>query len=77
MISILYIFTVLPAWFVGPLQVLPATPNGTPIYYSGPSVVLPLQPTADGTDRVIVIVDPPAPATVAYPIPLKTGYQEP
>ncbi len=70
MTYLLYLFTFLPAWFVGPLPTLDLPPGSPPVYYVGPSLVFPLEPTPDGVDRIVIIVDPPAPAPVVYPIAL-------
>ncbi len=74
---ILYLFTFLPAWFVGPLPMLDLPPGGPAVYYIGPSIVLPLEPNADGVDRVVVIVNPPAPAPRLYPTTLRSGVLAP
>lgn len=64
----LYLFTVFPSWFVGPLPMLDLPPGSPPVYFVGPSQLLDSTPTSDGADRIVVIVDPPRPAPVSYPI---------
>jgi hypothetical protein len=62
MTFILILYTVLPSWFVGPLGRLELGPDVPPVYTSGPARAFPTQPTADGRDRLVVIVDPAPPA---------------
>lgn len=63
MIYLLYLYTVLPAWFVGPMARVEFAPGTPPVYYSGPALAFPVQPTADGRDRLVVVIDPPAPGS--------------
>jgi hypothetical protein len=65
---ILYLFTSIPIWFVGPMPALQLAPGAPPVYYVGPSIVLGAPVTA--TPTLTIVVNPPAPAPWTGPLPL-------
>ena len=75
MTYLLTLFTILPAWFVGPLPILPLPPGAPPVYYVGPAVALPLEPTPDGADRLVIVVNPPPPPAF-HPVTLRLNQNE-
>ena len=61
MIYYLTLFTVLQAWFVGPLPLHPLSTDGAPVYFIGPSRGLGSDASPENFDRVVLLIDPPAP----------------
>ena len=73
MIWVLIIYTTLPTWFVGPLVPSRFTPDSPPVYIMGPSLLVPIQHTPDGVDRMVILVDPPPPPPVPPGGTIKLG----